>query len=161
MTFSVTIRGVRSNDLASHVIAMDEDGFWVTHVEALIQGKLVGALLNGGVQARPLGYDKETVEQELFITVPCTEPQKIAFEHGLLSNIGLPYGLNVIAGLAEGFLTGVAPLLSHGTICSGLVAGWLVRSGIIKSAPCGLQTTPRDVLNLLGALVHIERPPSG
>ena len=70
----IRLRFVRTSGLDSALIAYREDTcmpFVPSHVEAVIDGKYVGQHLIGGMLARDPGYDKSTLEHELFIDLPC------------------------------------------------------------------------------------------
>jgi hypothetical protein len=157
----ITLRFVSSNDLVSRVIRGAELGFHYQHVEAkLPDGTLLGAHINGGVLARPAGYDT-TYDEDLYVEVPCSSEQAAAFEAFLWSQVGKPYDVVALAEMADGALTGEAPDWpnSQSWICSALQTAALLTAGIIKSAPATVRlATPRDVLVACAALTSIGEP---
>lgn len=57
----IVLRFVTGNSFVSAAIQRAEYGFWASHVEALMpDGTLLGAHIDGGVQARPRGYRAST-----------------------------------------------------------------------------------------------------
>jgi hypothetical protein len=157
-----TLRFVTANDLVSLAIRGGEMGFWASHVEALMpDGTLIGAHVDGGVQARPRGYDAGQCTRELFVALPCAVEQDAAFEAFLRAQIGKPYDLTAIGEMAIGVVTGEAPDWpnSPAWICSALQTAALLKAGIIKGAPATVRlATPRDVLVACAALAAIGAP---
>lgn len=158
---SIALRFVTATDLISRVIRGGEMGFWASHVECRMpDGTLLGAHIDGGVQARPGDYDTSW-ERQLFVLVPATDEQVDAFHKFLRSQVGKPYDLLAIAELADGAFTGEAPNWpdSPSWICSGLQTAALLSAGIIKAAPATVRlATPRDVLAACSALADIGQP---
>jgi hypothetical protein len=158
---SITLRFVSSDDLISRVIRGAELGFPYQHVECRMpDGTLLGAHIDGGVQARAAGYDT-TWKRQLFVDLPCTDAQAAAFGAFLAAQIGKPYDQEAIAELADGVLTGEAPAWTSPAswICSALQTGALLAAGIIKGAPATVRlATPRDVLVGCAALTSIGEP---
>lgn len=156
---SIRLRFVDTNDnLISRIIRGAELGVPWSHVEAVTpDGLYLGALMDGGVQARLASYDT-TWTRQLFVDVPATAEQEATFFTLLRSKIGLPYDELAIAELAEGALTGEAPSWPdmQAYICSALQTAALLAAGIIKGAPATVRlATPRDVLVGCAALVAI------
>ena len=155
----ITLRFVSSSDLVSRIIKGGQMGFGYQHVEALMpDGALLGAHIQGGVQARAGGYDFGTFSHDLFVTIPCADAAQTAFETFLTEQIGKPYDTLAIAELADGFLTGEAPNwpASPSWICSALQTAATITAGIIKGAPATVRlATPRDVLCMCAALVPL------
>jgi hypothetical protein len=160
---SITLRFVSSTDLVSRIIRGAELGFLYQHVEAQMpDGSLLGAHIDGGVQARAANYDT-TYTQDLYVTVPCPPDAVLAFHDFLRSQIGKPYDTIAIAEMADGFLTGEAPDWAQSPLwdCSALITGALLTAGIIKGAPATVRlATPRDVLVACAALTPIGEPKS-
>lgn len=159
---SVTLRFVTDGDVISHAIRGGEMGFWASHVEALTPDrKLLGAHYSGGVQARAAGYDAGQWSQQLYVAVPATDEQAAAFYAFLASQIGKPYDMNAICGLALGALLAETPdwPSAPSWICSALQTAALLTAGIIKAAPAGVRfATPRDVLVACAALTETGSP---
>lgn len=158
---NVALRFVTANDLISRAIRGGELGFWASHVECRMpDGTLLGAHVDGGVQARAGDYDA-TWSQQLFVDVPCNAAQAAAFYSFLASQIGKPYDLTAIGEMADGFTTGEAPdwVQSPAWICSALQMGALIASGIALAAPATVRlATPRDVLVACGMVAAIGIP---
>ena len=159
---TLRLRFVDSNDnLVARVIRGAQMGLPWSHVEAVIpDGLYLGALIDGGVQARLPAYDSSWTRQ-LFVDVPATDLQLQTWSNFLGSKIGLPYDEAAIAEMAEGTLTGAAPAWDQASayICSALQTAALLAAGIVKSAPAGVRlATPRDVLIACGALATVGVP---
>lgn len=160
---AITLRFVTCSDFASGIIRRGEMGFWVSHVEALTpDGKLLGAHDDGGVQARAADYDAGQWTLELFVDLPATDDQAAAFYAFLNAQIGKPYDKAAIAAMGEGELSGMACAPGNDDaafICSALIVAGLMAAGLVKSAPSSVRlTTPRDVLQMAGALFAIGEP---
>jgi hypothetical protein len=157
-----TLRFVTASDLVSQAIRGGEMGFWASHVEALMpDGTLLGAHVDGGVQARARDYDKGQWTKELFVTLPCSADEDAAFEAFLRSQISKPYDLTALGEMAIGVVTGEAPdwTQSPAWICSALQTAALLTAGIIKGAPATVRlATPRDVLVACAALTAVGEP---
>jgi len=157
---SVTLRFVSSGDMISRIIRGAELGFPYQHVEAKMpDGTLLGAHLDGGVQARAADYDK-SYAYDLYVEVPCSADQAAAFEAFLRSQVGKPYDLEAIAEMADGFVTGEVPNWPSkpSWICSALQTAALLTAGIIKGAPATVRlATPRDVLVACAVLTPIGK----
>ena len=152
----ITLRFVSSPDIISRIIKGAELGFHYQHVEALMaDGTLLGAHMDGGVQARPANYDAGTFTKDLFVKVPCGDAAASTFESFLRLQLGKPYDMVAIAELADGFLSGEAPSWpeSPSWICSALQTAALLTAGIVHAAPASVRlSTPRDVLMMCAAL---------
>jgi hypothetical protein len=156
-----TLRFVTCSDLISRIIRSGEMGFPFSHTEALVDGTLLGAHADGGVQARALDYDKGQWSEEIYVTVPATPNQEAVFENFLRSQIGKPYDMEAIGEMALGVVSGEAPdwTQSPSWICSALQMGALLSAGLVKAAPATVRlSTPRDVLVACAALTPIGQP---
>ena len=157
----ITLRFVSSSDLVSRIIRGAELGFAYQHVEAKMpDGTLLGAHLDGGVQARAANYDT-AYAADLYVDVPCSADQEAAFETFLRAQVGKPYDVVAIAEMADGVVSGEAPNWpqSPSWICSALQTAALLTAGIIKGAPATVRlATPRDVLVACAALTTIGEP---
>jgi hypothetical protein len=158
----ITLRFVTCNDPVSNTIRRGEMGFWASHVEAVMpDGKLLGAHAAGGVQECASDYDAGLWTQQLYVQIPCTDAEALAFETFLKSQLGKPYDMPAIEEMALGILTGEAPNWPQkpSWICSALQTAALLMAGIIKGAPATVRlATPRDVLVAVAALVEIGTP---
>jgi hypothetical protein len=137
--------------------------FTPSHVEALTPdgGFYLGSMQNGGVQKRPVGYDKGLIaiepatgkERELLLTIPATSEQDAAFWAFLESKIGEPYDSAAIFGF-------VIPLHEHlldHAICSALITLALRACYYFEyplAAPAHL-IDPRDSLLMLSCRMHV------
>jgi hypothetical protein len=158
-----TLRFVTANDLVSQAIRGGEMGFWASHVEALMyDGTLLGAHFDGGVLARPRGYDRGKWSRELFVTLPPVgDDLEAVGEAWLRAQIGKPYDIDAIGEMAIGILRGEAPKWKEAEafICSALMTGYLLMTKSFKSAPATVRlATPRDVLVGCAALTPIGDP---
>ena len=96
----ITLRYVTDNDVISASIRTFEYGYWASHVEALmIDGTLLGAHADGGVQARLHDYDKGQFSKELYVVLPTTQAMDDKFYQFLKDQIGKPYDMRAIAAL--------------------------------------------------------------
>jgi hypothetical protein len=157
----IRLRFVRTSGLDSLAIATREETcmpFVPSHVEAVIDGKYVGQHLIGGMLARDPGYDKSTLEHELFVDLPCDGDRAGAaasFEAYMMGSIGQPYDWEAIIGFA---LPGHWHLANH-AICSakcllGVCADPVPWLRWPTAVPAHL-VSPRDFLFMLSALVEI------
>ncbi len=155
------IRFVRDSAFTSTLIAAQEKTalpFTPSHVEALTpDGKFyIGAHIDGGVRARPVGYDQATMAHELLLTLEATPAQDDAFHAFLRDHIGEPYDWKAIIGF-------LLPEHEHQTqhaICSALIALALRAPGcewfkFRLAAPAHL-VDPRDLLLMLST--HMQIP---
>lgn len=163
----ITLRFVTGNDFISNAIRAGERDGWTTHVEALMpDGTLLGAHLQGGVLARPMGYDKGTATRELYVEFdagvdlvkqPGNEPMKSvekedAFCAFLRDQLGKPYDLSAIAGLALDRDWHAA----DSWFCSELQAAALEQCGYFTPlASINSHVSPRDLLLTLSARIPI------
>lgn len=145
----IELRFVTCNDPISAAIRVGEYGFWASHAEALMpDGTLLGAHYDGGVQARPRGYDAAIMRRELFVSLPCAASVETAFFDFLRSQLGKPYDLEAIAALvAERDWR--AP---NSWFCSELMAAALEASGYMPPLAADVaKITPRDLLLIVSA----------
>ncbi len=151
----ITLRFVTCNDPISAAIRVGEYGFWASHAEALMpDGTLLGAHYDGGVQARPRGYDAAIMERELYVKLPCSVTIEAAFLNFLRAQLGKPYDLEAIAGLvAERDWRS-----PDSWYCSELQAAALESSGCFLPLAAGAaKITPRDLLLIVSASVRVAR----
>lgn len=113
----IILRFVYSPEILTRLIEFDSndpDGY--SHVEAVTtDGKYLGAHTEG-VAARPMDWDAEKFQRELFLALPATDDQTAKWMHYLRACIGEAYGYAAIFG----FITHFDLNEHHTTICSGL-----------------------------------------
>ena len=145
----IELRFVTCNDPVSAAIRVGEYGFWASHAEALMpDGTLLGAHYDGGVQARPKGYDAAIMQRELYVSLPCASSVETAFLDFLRGQLGKPYDLAAIAGLVAQ-RDWRSP---DSWFCSELIAAALEASGYLPALPADVaKITPRDLLLIVSA----------
>jgi len=162
---TVTLRFVTCGDLISHAIRGAEMGFFASHVEAAFPDGYLGAHADTGVALRPVAYDKGQRSAVLFVTIPATDVQSLAFEQFLRSQVGKPYDMDAINDMAIGELTGddanylSASLEQPSWICSALIYAALISAKIIPpNSEYVRLITPRDVYFVASALARTGKP---
>lgn len=155
------LRFVTTNEPISRLIRRGEYGFWATHCEAVMpDGKLLGALVHGGVLAREPDYDAGVWTQQLFVDLPATPKQDDAFHDFLRAQLGKPYDLAVICALALSPIIGERDWRqdSH-WICSELISAAKEASLWCPMLATGTNfVTPRDDLLAISMRVAIGVP---
>jgi hypothetical protein len=165
----IRIRFVTSNDPLSALIRAQAGvsmPFTPSHAEALSQdGKTyIGAHYNGGVLARPVGYDADSLmtlpdgnKSERIVALPCTPEQEAAFYYTMTTKLGEAYDWKAIFGFTAPDLH--THLTDH-IICSALVTAALRSQGCDyfkwpTTVPFH-HITPRDLMMILST--HVEIP---
>jgi hypothetical protein len=158
----IRLRFVTGNDLISAMIRFQAGlamPFTPSHVECVSQdGQFyIGQHIDGGMQARPVGYDAKTLLHEKFVDLPCTPEQEAAFYQRAKDRIGMPYDW-------ESILSFVDPawnlhVFKH-LICSAEMTGILRWKGV-EYFPWPLvvpfhHISPRDLLLMLSSHVQID-----
>lgn len=155
---AIILRFVGGDDnFVSRAIRADSGGFWCVHVETLSpEGTLIGAHLDGGVQARARDYDAGTFSREEYVTIPATDTEAAAFYAFIRSQVGKPYDLAVIAALAASDIVGPRDWREPDSwICSEVIAAALEAAGTIPKVVIDINhLTPRDDRLILSALGH-------
>lgn len=156
----IRLRFVRGNAIESKAIELREGTcmpFTPSHVEAVSQDGLswIGQHIDGGMQARPPGYDAATSHEQLFLSLPSTGAQEALFYAYVLQSIGEPYDWEAILGFAA---PGHHHLKFH-AICSAKMllalrhADWFPsHMPLCVPAHC---VDPRDLLLILSAVVEV------
>ncbi len=91
---------VQGSGLASWAIRWKTDAEF-SHVNIRTpDNKLIGSLMKGGVQVRPLDYD--TWKKQVYVFVPVTEEQYHLFWEDALADVGMKYDRAGIVGIALG-----------------------------------------------------------
>lgn len=157
----IRLRFVTGKSWISNAIRAGERDGWCTHVEAVMpDGTLLGAHLDGGVQARPVGYDKADMTRELFVELEIfgssasidlsVEGQ---FNTFLRAQLGKPYDTEAVLGLGVG-RDWRAP---DSWFCSELQAAGLEACGYLpKLSAADNHVSPRDLLLVLSGRVEIK-----
>lgn len=148
-TGAVTLRFVQGSELTSKLIELRETialPITPSHVELVVPEGYLGALLNGGVKVRPVGYDKGTYSQEAFIDVKCDVDAAIAYAR---SKVGRSYDWAAILD----YIVPVNFNIPGDFICSALMTSTLISGKAIRAiaAPTYL-VSPRDLLLIVSAL---------
>lgn len=158
----ITIRFVLNRGLVSDAIKAQEKTampFTPSHVEARTPDGAfyIGAHIDGGVMKRPVGYDKDTMVDEVILDLEATPEQSAAFYAFLENKIGEPYDwLSII-----GFVVPEHFHLPEHVICSALQA-LALRAPECEwfrwrlAAPAHL-IDPRDLLLILSTHMQIPR----
>jgi hypothetical protein len=150
----ITLRFVTGDSMVSAAIRRAEYGFWASHVEALMpDGTLLGAHIDGGVQARPRDYDKGQFTRELFADIDAAPDVCDRFQAFLRSQLGKPYDKTAILA----FVAARDWQEKDSWFCSELQAAALVACGWFAS-PLATEfnhITPRDLLLIVSGRVAI------
>jgi len=135
------LRFVTGNDFVSRLILVREGPMasWIkavpSHVELVVAEGYLGAHDKGGVQIRPVGYDKSYLAAERFVDVALSGDGDAKAEAFARSKIGEPYDFAAIIDLAA-----LVPLDLHEhehCICSAFMTETLKAGGAF-SAPLAL-----------------------
>ena len=167
----VRVRFVTSRDPISWIIRAAEMGFLFSHVETIMpEGTYLGAHADGGVVARPAGYDAAFNPIETVVEVPCAQQQADTFHAFLRDQVGKPYDMHQIRTLAgheawasEALILSDVAVKTDAApaawICSGLEDDAAEVAGILPPLPFKPQArTPRDVYMRFSGLVAIATP---
>jgi hypothetical protein len=158
----IRLRFVTCNDAISEVIRMQAGicmPFTPSHVECVSQdgNSYIGQHLDGGMQARQVGYDSAKLLHEKFVDLPCTPAQEDAFYAAVHSRIGAPYDWQSILSFID-----PAWNLHQRThlICSAEMAADLRTKGC-EYFPWPLTVpfhhiSPRDLFLILSSHVQID-----
>lgn len=148
----IRLRFVEGTEFSSKLIELRENAsspLTPSHVELVTPNGYLGALLDGGVAIRPVGYDKGTFSRELFVDVP--GDNDLATKYAM-SKVGRPYDWAAL-------LDYTLPLNLHlagDYICSALMAATLLSGKAFASLPVPTYLiSPRDLLLMCGVLVSL------
>lgn len=158
----IVLRFVLNRGLTSDAIEAQEKTampFTPSHVEARTPdgASYIGAHIDGGVMRRPVGYDKDTMIDEVVLGLEATPKQTAAFYAYLENKVGEPYDwLSII-----GFVVPQHFHLQGHVICSALQTLALRAPGCEwfpwrLAAPAHL-IDPRDLLLMLSTHMQIPR----
>ena len=156
----IRLRFVTCNDEISRLIRLQAGvcmPFTPSHVECVSQdGKsYIGEHFDGGMQARPVGYDAAILLQEKLVDLPCTAESESQFYIFIESKIGEPYDWRSIIGFVD-------PALNlhekNHLICSAMMTAALRASGFF-AFPLVVpfhHISPRDLFLMLSSHVQID-----
>jgi hypothetical protein len=158
----IRLRFVTCNDLISEGIRLQAGicmPFTPSHVECVSQDgqSYIGQHFNGGMQARPVGYDVSILMAEKFVDLPCTPEQEQAFYAHVTGRIGAPYDWESIVSFIDPAWNLHAKM--H-LICSAEMA-WGLRTEPCPYFPMPLTVpfhhiSPRDLFLILSSHVQID-----
>jgi hypothetical protein len=157
----ITLRFVTADDPLSKLIRAQGGismPFTPSHVEAWSRDRTayVGQHFDGGMQARPVGYDKgQSGLKEKFVDLPCEQAQYDAFHDFCDSKIGEPYDWKSIFSFAAPDINLHIP---EAAICSAIMTAALRHCGYF---PMPLTVpfhhiSPRDLFLILSSHVQID-----
>lgn len=163
----IRIRFVTEDDKLSAAIRLQAGvsmPFTPSHTEALSQdGQFyIGQHLDGGMQARPVGYNDSRLmtlpdgsKSSRVVELPCTAVEETAFYNFVQSKIGQPYDWVSVLGfaLSELHLHTVGSLICSAVMTNALrVAGYFPMPLTVPFH----RISPRDLLLMLSSHVQID-----
>ena len=156
----ITFRFVASTTALSAAIRFQAGiamPFAPSHVECLSRdGKsYVGQHLDGGMEARPIGYDADTLLAQKLVTFQVTDQQHDDFHDFVESKIGQPYDWKSILSFADPALNFHLP--NH-AICSAIMTQAARQIGLLRwplVVPFH-HISPRDLMLIFSALVEVS-----
>lgn len=143
---TITFQFVRGTAFVSHLIEWKGDSE-ISHVNVVTpEGKLLGSLMNGGVQVRAADYDKFALQ--IRVTIPATDEQYDKFWRAIYSHVGEKYDRAGIVGIALG-----ENVSGPGTVfCSELQAKAIQEANIIWIAKDASKIDPETLRLLVTAI---------
>lgn len=127
-----------------------------SHVECVTpDGLYLGQHFDGGMQARPQGYDKAWLEADCFVDLPASDDQTRAFYAFMTAKIGEPYDWKAILG----FVTFSNEHILNHAICSAIQVLGLRAPGVewfrwpLAKPAHGI--SPAMLLTMLSGMVEI------
>jgi hypothetical protein len=143
---SITFQFVRGEQFVSHLIEWKGDSE-ISHVNVITSdGRLLGSLMDGGVQVRPADYAKFVLQ--IRVTIPVTDAQFEKFWASVNSKVGCAYDKVGILGIAVG-----GNMAGPGTVfCSELQAKAIQDAGIIWIAKDASKIDPETLRLLVTAI---------
>lgn len=163
----IRIRACTGSDLVSRFIRTQGGismPFTPSHVEALSQDGLtyIGAHIDGGIMARPIGYDADKLltlpdgtKSERIVSLECEPWQQLAFYNYVQSKIDSPYDWKSIISFAMPDIN--IHDFAH-VICSAFMVAALRNCEYFKwplTVPFH-HISPRDLLLMLSSHVKID-----
>lgn len=158
---AITLRFVTSDSPLSKMIRMQAGvcmPFTPSHVETVSRDEksYVGQHLDGGMEARPIGYDEgEKGVREKLVVLPCEQSQFDAFHDFCDSKIGEPYDWKAILGFTA---PDIHLHLPEAAICSAIMT-LALRACHYFPMPLVVPAhhiSPRDLLLILSSHVQID-----
>ena len=128
--------------------------FTPSHVECVDGDLYIGQHMSGGMQARTKGYDRP-FRNELFVDLPATDEQRIAFYKEAYATIGDPYDWRAIVGfvLPDHWHTPDAAICSAKQFMMLRHINWFPsHAPLVVPAHC---IDPRDLLLIISAIVEV------
>lgn len=125
--------------------------FWASHCEAVLpDGRLLGAMFSGGVQARDPLYDQGGYTKQIRVPLLLTADEEAKFINFLHEQVGKPYDWTAVAG----FYSQRDWQEDDSWFCSELMAAALAASGAFpqQMAVKFSRITPRDLMLLTSVL---------
>ena len=157
---TISLRFVTCNDAVSALIRLQAGlcmPFTPSHVECVSEDgqSYIGQHLDGGMQARPVGYDKATLQAEKIVDLEVSAPEQAAFYAFVTSKIGQPYDWQSILSFVDPALN--LHQVNH-LICSAMMTAALRACGFF---PMPLvvpfhHISPRDLFLVLSSHVQID-----
>ena len=149
----IRLRFVTCHDAISAAIRFAEYGFWASHAEAVMpDGTLLGAHYDGGVQARPAGYDQAIMLRQQVAEIPCAEAMAQRFHGFLRAQLGKPYDVEAIGALVAR-RDWREP---DSWFCSELIAAALETCGYLPPLAADVsKIMPRDLLLIVSARIPL------
>jgi hypothetical protein len=157
----IRLRFVTCNDAISEVIRMQAGicmPFMPSHVECVSQdgNSYIGQHFDGGMQARPAGYDAAKLLHEKFVDLEsASSAEEDAFYTFVNSKIGQPYDWQSIISFIDPALN--LHQVNH-LICSAMMAAALRACGFFPyplTVPFH-HISPRDLFLVLSSHVQID-----
>jgi hypothetical protein len=157
----IRLRFVTCNDAASALIRLQAGicmPFTPSHTECLSQdGQFyIGQHFDGGMQARPIGYDAASLLHEQIVTLEsASRAEEVAFYAFVNSKIGQPYDWKSILSFIDPALN--LHQFNH-LICSAIMTAALRECGFFPD-PLTVpfhHISPRDLMLILSTHVEIE-----
>lgn len=158
---AITLRFVTADDPLSRLIRTQAGismPFTPSHVEALSRDatSYVGQHFDGGMQARPVGYDAAiNGRKEKLVALPCEQLQFDAFHDFCDSRIGEPYDWKAIFSFAA---PDINLHLPQAAICSAIMT-LALRACRYFPMPLTVPAhhiSPRDLMLILSSHVQID-----
>ena len=156
----IRLRFITCNDEVSRLIRLQAGiamPFTPSHVECVSQdGKsYIGQHFDGGMQARPVGYDTAVLASEKIVELDVSTPEQAAFYAFVSSKIGQPYDWRSILDFVDPALN--LHQFNH-LICSAMMTAALRACGFF---PMPLvvpfhHVSPRDLFLVLSSHVQID-----
>jgi hypothetical protein len=153
----IRLRFVDGGSFTSDLIELREGTcmpFTPSHVECVDGDNYIGQHMDGGMKVRHAGYDAP-FRAELFVDLPCTPEQQMAFYKWAYASLDEPYDWRAIIGFAfPGHLHEKFHAICSAKMFLGLrhVNWFPSRMPLCVPAHC---VDPRDLLFVISAIVEV------